>query len=151
MKTKVITVMISLALTTVCFGQEKTPPTAIDCTFTNIDVVKLRLPGYSNTKVAPEDMAWLKPGADPYIPPGQLGRTEGFVVLGRGTGHVTPGTDLRKLCIALARVASDHGANAINYQVLNHGTQLRVQFLRVEDALLHKPRRRQNPLGEVAR
>ena len=108
------------------------------------------LPGYSNTKVAPEDMAWLKPG-DPYIPPGQLGRTEGFVVLGRGTGHVTPGTDLRKLCIALARVASDHGANAINYQVLNHGTQLRVQFLRVEDALLHKPRRRQNPLGEVAR
>src|SRR2546430_606118 len=77
MKTKVITVMISLALTTVCFGQEKTPPTAIDCTFTNIDVVKLRLPGYSNTKVAPEDMAWLKPGADPYIPPGQLGRTEG--------------------------------------------------------------------------
>jgi len=131
--------MVLLGVAFACFGQEKTPPIAIDCTFTHLDPVKLRLPGYSNTKVAPEDMAWLKAGADPYIRPGQLGRTEGFVVLGRGSGHVTPSTDYRKLCIALARVASDHGANAINYQVLNHGTQLRVQFLRVEDALLQKP------------
>jgi hypothetical protein len=34
--------------------------------------------------------------------------------------------------------ASDDGANAINRQISNHGTQMHVQFLRVEDAILQR-------------
>jgi hypothetical protein len=49
-------------------------------------------------------------------------------------------TDRCKLCIQLAKVASDHGANAINYQIFNHGRELRVQFLRIRDDLLQKVR-----------
>jgi hypothetical protein len=64
----------------------------------------------------------------------------GFDVLGTGRGHLTANTDWRKLCIQLAKVASDHGANAINYQIFNHGTELRVQFLRIRDDLLQKVR-----------
>jgi hypothetical protein len=48
----------------------------------------------------------------------------------------------RKRCIQLAKVASDHGANTINYQISNQGT-LRVQFLRVEDYILQSAGRRQ--------
>jgi hypothetical protein len=51
-------------------------------------------------------------------------------------------TGRRKLCIQLAKVASDQGANTINYQISNHGT-LRVQFLRVEDYILQSAGRRQ--------
>jgi hypothetical protein len=65
-------------------------------------------------------------------------------VLGTGRGHLTANADRRKLCIQLAKVASDHGANAINYQIFNHGTELRVQFLRIRDDLLQKVRSADN-------
>jgi hypothetical protein len=52
-----ITAMILLTLASMCFGQEKTQPVAIDCTFNNADAVKLNLRGFSNTKIAPEKIA----------------------------------------------------------------------------------------------
>jgi hypothetical protein len=64
-----------------------------------------------------------------------------FIVIGRGIGHLTASTDRRKLCAQLAKVASDHGANAIDYQIFNQGTQIRVNFLRVEDTALQRARR----------
>ena len=114
-------------------AQAQPPPIKIECTFHRVGFPNKG--GYSNTKVAPKDIAWLKPGDNPY---GRAGR--GFVVLGRGIGHLTASTDLRKLCIQLAQVASDHGANAINYQILSRGTRLSVQFLRIEDAILQRER-----------
>jgi len=50
---------------------------------------RLNLPGYSNTKVAPENIVFLLPGADP----GNGSRTRDYVVLGRGLGHVTKQAD----------------------------------------------------------
>jgi hypothetical protein len=43
----------------------------------------LNLRGYSNTKVAPKDMAWLRPGYVPDIRPGEYTTQLGFVVVGR--------------------------------------------------------------------
>jgi hypothetical protein len=130
MKTKTLTVVILLALASACFGQEKTPPIAIDCTFTHVDVVKLNLRGYSNTKVPPEKIVFLRPGMDPRNDP-----TQNFVVLGRGFGHITKQADRREIGAKLRKVASDHGANAIAYEA--SGTEFRVHFLRVRDAILN--------------
>jgi hypothetical protein len=68
-----------------------------------------------------------------------LGCASAIDSYGRASGTCT---GRRKLCIQLAKVASDHGANTINYQISNHGT-LRVQFLQVEDYILQSARRRQ--------
>ena len=87
-------------------AQAQPPPIKIECTFHRVGFPNKG--GYSKTKVVPKDIAWLKPGANPY---GSAGI--GFVVLGRGIGHLTASTDLCTLCIQLAQVASDHGANAI--------------------------------------
>jgi hypothetical protein len=66
MKTKTIAVMILLTLASACFGQERKPPIAIDCTFYgNVDFVKLRLPSYSNTKVALEKIVFWRPDMTP--------------------------------------------------------------------------------------
>jgi hypothetical protein len=43
-------------------------------------------------------------------------------------GHLTASTDLPKHCIQLPKVASNHGANAINYQIFNHGTRYGFNF-----------------------
>jgi hypothetical protein len=126
-------------------AQAEPPPITIHCTFYRVALGR----EYSKkVKVAPKDMAWLKPGQEPWTgtefdPNNQ--RNIGFVVLGRGIGPLTASTDLRKLTVQLAQVASDHGANAINYQILNHGTQMHVQFLCVEDAILQKVGHRPNP------
>ena len=77
--------------------------------------------------------------------PGAYSTQLGFVVLGNGTGHLTASTDLRKLCMQFAKLASDHGANAISYHIFNQDTQIRLQFLRMEDAILKKIGPRQNP------
>jgi hypothetical protein len=145
----------ALAITS---AQASPPPATIDCTF-----YPVKFPTYGNyskTKVAPQDMAWLA-ADDPYIPPGKIStglvvwdknyRQWGFIVLGRGRGCLTPGTDLPKLCIQLGKVASDHGANAINYQIFTHGTEIRVQFLRIEDAYFRTAGRQQNLPREVLR
>jgi hypothetical protein len=78
--------------------------------------------------MAPKDMARLKPGREPWTGPGfdaNNQRNIAFVFLGGGIGPLTASTDLRKLTAQLAQVASDYTANAINYQILNHGTQIR--------------------------
>ncbi|SRR6266536_6350105 len=130
MKTKTITVMLLLALAFACFGQEKTPPIAIDCTFTKTDFVKLHLRGYSNTKVAPENIVFLRPGMDR-----RNYYSSNFVVIGRGFGHVTKQADWRELGAKLRKVASDHGANVTAYE--RSGTEFRAQFLRIPDAILN--------------
>jgi hypothetical protein len=135
--------VILIAAFAITSAQAEPPPITIDCTFYRVALGR----GYSQVKVAPKDMAWLKPGDEPanseFDPDNQ--RNIGFVVLGRGIGPLTASTDLRKLTVQLAQVASDHGANAINYQILNHGTQMHVQFLRVEDSILQKVGHRPNP------
>ena len=130
------------------------PPAIIDCTFHPVKFPEYG--DYSHTKVAPKDMVWLA-ADDPFIPPNKVSpglvvwdknyRQWGFIVLGRGTGRLTPKTDLPKLCIQLANVASEHRANAINYQI--SGTQIRVQFLRIEDGYFRTGGRQQNLPREV--
>jgi hypothetical protein len=116
MRTKTITVVILLALASACFGQEKTPPIAIDFTCTKMDFVKLHLRGYSNTKVHPEKIVFWRPVFDTRSLDPRNQSTKGFVVLGRGVGHVTKQPDWRELGAKLRKVASDHGANAIAYE-----------------------------------
>jgi hypothetical protein len=98
MKTKTITVVTLLAFTCACLGQEKTQSLRLDCTIRHWnDAWKKEMKhdyqtGYSTTKVAPKDMAWLRPGANP------VGRTIGFVVLGRcRKGNISSSTELRNL------------------------------------------------------
>jgi len=148
---RVILMAATLAITS---AQAESPPATIDCTFYPVKFPKHG--DYSTTKVAPKDMIWLA-ADDPFIPPNKTSpglvvwdknyRQWGFTVLGRGKGHITPSTDLPKLCIQLAKVASDHGANAINYQI--SGTEIRVQFLRIEEGYFRTAGRRQNLPREV--
>ena len=146
MKTKTMTVMVLLALASACFGQEKTPPIVIDCTiqYWNDALKKQKehdyYTGYSTTKVAPKDIAWLRPGANPVGRLGEQGRTFGFIVLGScKKGNLTGSTDIRNLMTKLSKVASDHGANAISYE--KSGTEIRFQFLRIQDSMLNAARR----------
>jgi len=99
--------------------------------------------GYSTTKVAPSDIAWLRPGINPVGRTGQVGRTIGFVVLGScKKGNVGSGAELQNLMVKLSKLASDHGANAISYE--KSGTEIRFQFLRVQDAILNSAKRPQS-------
>ena len=131
-KAKLTAVMMMLfALASVCFGQEKKPPIAIDCAFNNTDLSKLHLRGLSNTKVAPENIAvwrYSRPEVNPDI------HNPEFVILGKGFGHVTKQSNRAELGAKLRKVASDHGANAIAYEI--SGTEFRVRFLRVADDTL---------------
>ena len=112
------------------------PPAKFDCTIRhwNDAFRKQRAhdydTGYSTTKVAPSNIAWLRPGVNP------AGRgTKGFVVLGScSKGNVTSSTELRSLMTKLSKLGSDHGANAISYE--KSGAELRFQFLRMQDRFL---------------
>jgi hypothetical protein len=97
--------------------------------------------GYSTTKVAPKDVAWLRPGESPIDRrTGGIPRTFGFVVLGScRKGNLSNSTDLRDLLIKLSKIASDHGANAISYE--KSGTEIRFQFLRIKDSILNTAKR----------
>jgi hypothetical protein len=124
------------------------PPVRLDCTirYWNDAFRKERAhdydSGYSTTKVAVSDIAWLRPGTSPVGRLGQVGRTVGFVVLGSCTkGNVTSSTELRNLMIKLSKLASDHGANAISYE--KSGTEIRFHFLRIQDAILNAAKRPQ--------
>jgi hypothetical protein len=124
------------------------PPVRLDCTirYWNDAFRKERAhdydSGYSTTKVAASDIAWLRPGTNPVGRLGQVGRTVGFVVLGSCTkGNVTSSTELRNLMIKLSKLASDHGANAISYE--KSGTEIRFHFLRIQDAILNAAKRPQ--------
>src|SRR5205807_9136459 len=65
-----------------------------------------------------------------------LGGMWGFDVLGTGRGHRTANTTRRKLCIQLAKVASDHGANDVEAagpfgglsSALPRGSEKRISF-----------------------
>ena len=96
--------------------------------------------GYSTTKVAPADIAWLKPGMSPVGRPGKVGpTTHGFVLLGAcSKGNVTSSAELQSIMVKLSKLASDHGANAICYE--KSGTELRFQFLRIQDRILNAGR-----------
>jgi hypothetical protein len=122
------------------------PPVTLDCTirYWN-DAFKKKMEhdnytGYSTTKVAPKDMAWLRPGASPVGRLGEVRHTYGFIVLGScKKGNLTESTDIRKLLITLSKLASDHGANAICYE--KSKTEISFQFLRVEDSILNAVKR----------
>jgi hypothetical protein len=122
------------------------PPVTLDCTirYWN-DAFKKQMEhdyytGYSTTKVAPKDMAWLRPGANPVGRLGEVGRTYGFIVLGScKKGNLTDSTDIRNLLIQLSKLASDHGANAICYE--KSGVEISFQFLRIQDSILNAAKR----------
>ena len=124
---KVLTLLI--AVVSVCFAQDKTSPIAIDCTFYgNVDFVKLRFPGYSNTKIAPENIAFWRPKS---LPRNDRPHYPSSWELGRGLGHITGVVDWREIGHRLRALASAHGANVVAYQI--SGKEIRVQFLRVID------------------
>ena len=121
--------LFSLALATTCFGQEKMSPVKIDCTFYgNVDFKKLNFRGFSNTKVAPENIVFWRPDS---LPRNDKPHYPTFWELGRGFGHITGLVDWREIGHRLRSLASAHGANVVAYQI--SGNEIRVQFLRVTD------------------
>jgi hypothetical protein len=90
--------------------------------------------GYSTTKVAPKDIAWLRPGASPVGRPGERYSTSGFVVLGGcKKTNITSSKELQNIMIKLSKLVSDHGGNALSYD--KSGTEIRFWFLRLEDRI----------------
>ncbi len=78
-----ITVIILLALASACFGQDKTQPIQIDCTIGTIDFKKLRLRGFSYTKVPPDKIAIMEYSRPEFNP--EITYTGDYVVLGKGS------------------------------------------------------------------
>ncbi len=116
------------------------PPVKLDCTirYWNEHFKKEKdhdyQHGYSTTKVAPKDIAWLRPGVSPVGRLGQVGPTYGFVVLGYcRKANITSATELRNFLLKLSKLASDHGANAMSYD--KSGAEIRFYFLRLEDKI----------------
>jgi hypothetical protein len=61
-------VFLMAAAIAVTSAQAQPPPIKIDCTFHRLDFTKEMIDlGFSKTKVAPTDVAWLLPGGDPHI------------------------------------------------------------------------------------
>ena len=66
--------------------------------------------GISTTKIAPKDIAWLRPGASPVGPIGQVRPTHGFVVLGGyKKTNITSSKELQNILTKLSKLVSDHG------------------------------------------
>ena len=126
-KLKILIFLVAVA--SVCFAQDKTSPIAIDCTFYgNVDFTKLNFRGFSNTKVAPENIAFWRPDS---LPRNDKPHYPTFWELGRGFGHITGVVDWREIGHRLRTLVSAHGANVVAYQI--SGKEIRVQFLRVTD------------------
>ena len=123
--------LFSLALATVCFAQDKTSPIAIDCTFqSNLDILKkLNFSGYSYTKVAPENVVFVRPDVMHRSDRPRFQAT--FWDMGKGFGRINGTVDWREVGHKLRAIASAHGANAVAYQIA--GPEIRVQFLRAAD------------------
>jgi hypothetical protein len=129
------------------------PPVQLDCTIRDWnDAFKKERAhdydtGYSTTKVAPSDIVWLRPGANPVDRLGRVDRTIGFVVLGSCKKvNVSSSAELQNLTIKLSKLASDHGANAISYE--KSGTEIRFQFLRIKDAFLMPREAAKKPIAK---
>jgi len=99
----------------------------------NADAVELNLRGFSNTKVAPEKIAIWEYSLR-MVDPGQFSMA--YLVIGTGFGHVTKQINLRELGAKLRKVASDHGANYISYEISD--TEFRVRFLLLRDDIFQK-------------
>lgn len=126
-KLKILILLVAVA--SVCFAQDKTSPIAIDCTFYgNVDFQKLNFRGFSNTKVAPENIIFWRPDS---LPRSDKPHYPTYWELGRGFGHITGTVDFREIGPKLRTLASTHGANVVAYKV--SGKEIRVQFLRVTD------------------
>ena len=126
-KLKILILLVAVA--SVCFAQDKTPPLAIDCTFYgNVDFKKLNLRGFSNTKVAPEKIIFWRPDS---LPRNDKPHYPTYWELGRGFGHITGTVDFREIGPKLRTLASTHGANVVAYKISRK--EIRVQFLRVTD------------------
>ena len=127
----------------VAFSALAEPPAiTLDCTiryWNDANKKQAEHEGYSTAKVAPQDMAWLRPGVNPVGRPGER-PPPGCIVLGScKKGNLTDRTDLRDLLIKVSKLASDHGANAICYE--KSGMEIRFQLLRIQDAILKFARR----------
>jgi hypothetical protein len=152
MQTRFLVIMtLTFAFALSALGE---PPVKLDCTIRSWNEAwkKERAhdydTGYSTTKVAPKDIAWLRPGVNPVGRMWQVGRTVGFVVLGACTkGNVSTSTELRNIMIKLSKLASDHGANAVSYE--KSGTEIRFQFLRIQDRILNAARQKSNIASPV--
>jgi hypothetical protein len=127
---KVLALLVAVA--SVCFGQDKMSPIAIDCTFYGyVDFKKLNFPGYSNAKVAPENIVFWRP--DSLLRNDRPRYQPSFWELGKGFGHVTGTVDWREIGRRLRALASAHGANVVAYQI--SGTEIRVRFYRATDSV----------------
>jgi len=122
--------LFSLVFSSGCFAQDKTSPIAIDCTFYgNTDYAKkLRFPGFSDTKVSPENIIFWRPD---FLPRNDRPHYPNYWELGRGLGHITGVVDWREIGHRLRTLASAHGANVVAYKI--SGKEIRIQFLRVTD------------------
>jgi len=120
-----------LLIASVCFAQNKTSPIEIDCSFqSNLDILKkLRFPGYSYTKVAPENVAFVRPDVLPRSDKPRFQST--FWDLGKGFGHIPGTVNWREVGHQLRAIASAHGANVVAYQIA--GPEIRVRFVRATD------------------
>lgn len=114
----------------ICFGEEKTCPIAIDCTFqSNLDILKgLNFRGYSYNKVAPENIVFVRRDVMH-----RTDRPHWSTVwdMGKGFGRINGTVDWRDVGHKVRAIASAHGANVVAYQIA--GPEIRVQFLRAAD------------------
>ena len=104
MNAKTMKVIVLLALASGCFAADKTSPIAIDCTFYgNVDFKKLNFRGFSNTKVAPENIIFWRPDS---LPRNDKPHYPNYWELGRGFGHITGTVDFREIGPKLRTLAS---------------------------------------------
>jgi len=125
---KILALLVVVA--SVCFGEDKSSPIEIDCTFqSNLDVLKkLNFSGYSYTKVAPENIVFVRPDV---LHRSDRPHQSTVWDMGKGFGHINGTVDWREVGHKLRAIASAHGANVVAYQIA--GAEIRVQFLRATD------------------
>lgn len=129
------------------FSAMAEPPITLDCTirYWNEAFKKEKehdyYTGYSTMKVAPKDIAWLRPGENPVGRPYTPSRTIGFIVLGScRKGNLTESTDLRNLLMKLSKLRRIMGRTpfAMRSPARRYAfsfSEYKTQFLMLADAL----------------